>query len=121
MNGRWRHLVGFGHRVVYATLISVVAWYACTYPEAFGSFMLQKGVCFALTFPTAVVGRLTTPYRGIDVFFDQGGEWCDFCSAQRLLWLHVRFAVPFYVILLYVPNLVMLAIRRWQRPPPNAF
>lgn len=50
----------------------------------------------------------------MDPFFDRGGEWCDFCSAQQVLWNHVRFAVPVYVVLFYLPNLVMWFVR-WFR------
>jgi len=59
-----------------------------------------------------VIGRITAPYRGLDVFFDHGGEWCDFCSAQQTLWYHLRFAVPIYVVLFYVPALVAWSIRK---------
>jgi len=38
--------------------------------------------------------------------FSHRGEWCDFCSAQQVLWSHVRFAVPVYVVLFYLPMLL---------------
>lgn len=105
--------IGFVHRVVYAALLSAMAWYACFFPEAFGErHALQKSVCYVLTYPTAVIGRVTDPYRGIDVFSDHGGEWCDFCSAQMVLWYHARFAVPTYVLLFYTPTLAIWLTRR---------
>jgi hypothetical protein len=115
MNHLMRHLVGCVHRVAYASLFSSTAWYACSYPAAFGKHAaLQKAVCYAVTFPTAVIGRITSPYRGMDVFFDRGGEWCDFCSAQQVLWYHFRFAVPVYVALFYIPNVIALIIRHMR-------
>lgn len=111
-----RVLTGFVHRVVYAMLFALLAWHACTWP--FGNSIAQRrvatAVCYTLNLPTAIIGRVTSPYRGIDVFFDRGGEWCDFCSAQQILWNHVRFAVPVYVVLFYLPNLVMCFVR-WFR------
>lgn len=110
-----RSLVGFVHRVVYATLFALLAWHACTWP--FDSRVQRRvatAVCYTLDFPTAIIGHVTSPYRGIDVFFDRGGEWCDFCPAQQVLWNHVRFAVPVYVVLFYVPTLVLWMVRKWR-------
>ena len=114
-----RVLTGFVHRVVYAMLFALLAWHACTWP--FGNSLVQRrvatAVCYTLDFPTAIVGRVTSPYRGIDVFFERG-EWCETCSWQQELWVHVRFAVPVYVVLFYLPNLVMCFVRlvRNRRP-----
>jgi hypothetical protein len=113
-----RHvLVGFVHRVAYATLFALLTWHACTSP--FGESVIQRrivtAICYTLDYPTALVGRITAPYRGMDVIFDQGGEWCDFCSAQQRLWNHVRFAVPVYLVLFYVPNIVLWILRRFRK------
>jgi len=111
---RW--ITGLAHRVTYATLFAVMTWFACGYPAAFGRHVaLQNAVCYGLDYPIAVVGRLMAPYRGIDVFFDRGGEWCDFCSAQGVLWAHVRFAVPIYVVLFYIPTFVLWIARRFRK------
>jgi hypothetical protein len=111
-------VIGLVHRVAYATLFAGATWYACGYPNAFRSNpALQKAVCYGLDYPIAVIGRVTAPYRGIDVFFDRGGEWCDFCSAQQVLWYHVRFAVPVYVVLFYLPTLALWLVCRWRSRP----
>lgn len=108
--------VGFVHRVAYAMLSALLAWHACTWP--FGESVAQRrivtAICYTFSFPTAVIGRITTPYRGVDIFFERGGEWCDFCSPQQVLWSHVRFAVPVYVALFYLPTLVLRIVRRWR-------
>lgn len=110
----WRVFVGLSHRIVYALVIALAAWHACTWP--FGESATQRKtvqtVCYACNFPTAVIGRVTAPYRGIDVFFDRGGEWCDFCSPQQVLWYHIRFAVPVYVVLFYIPTIALWILRR---------
>ena len=109
-----RAVIGFIHRVVYATVFALLAWHACTWPlnNSAVERRVATVVCYTFNFPTAVVGRVTSPYRGGDAFFDRGGEWCDFCPAQQVLWNHVRFAVPVYVILFYVPTLVRWIVRR---------
>jgi hypothetical protein len=110
-----RVFIGFVHRVVYATLFALLAWHACTWP--FGNSLVQRriatAVCYTFDFPIAIVGRVTSPYRGIDVFFDRG-EWCETCPWQQELWVHVRFAVPVYVVLFYIPTLVLWVVRRWR-------
>ena len=115
-------VIGFIHRVVYASLIALVTWHACTWP--FGESLIRRrivtAICLTFNAPTAIVGRITAPYRGMDVIFDRGGEWCDFCQPQEVLWRHVRFAVPVYVVLFYVPSVVMWIIRRRRRKNPTA-
>jgi hypothetical protein len=111
----WRLAVGLAHRVAYATVFALAAWHACTWPlESAKQRTIAKIVCYAFNFPTAVIGRVTAPYRGIDVIFDRGGEWCDFCSAQQVLWYHLRFAVPVYVLLFYLPTIIAWTIRTWR-------
>jgi hypothetical protein len=110
-----RALIGFVHRVVYATLFALLAWHACTWP--FGNSLVQRrvatAVCYTLDLPTAIVGHVTTPYRGIDVFFEHG-EWCETCPWQQELLVQMRSAVPVYVVLFYLPNLVVWFVR-WFR------
>jgi hypothetical protein len=114
-----RHLLGFIHRVAYAGLFALISWHACTWP--FGESSTQRtvvaAVCYTFNAPTAVVGRITAPYRGMDALFDRGGEWCDFCSPQQVLWYHIRFAVPIYVVLFYIPTVAAWIIRRWRTVP----
>src|SRR5258706_12729094 len=108
-----RYLISFIHRCVYASFCAMLGWYSCVFPPSVRwQALVQKVLCYGLTYPIAVIGRLTRPYRGMDVFFDRGGEWCDFCSAQQVLWNHVRFAVPVYVVLFYLPTLALWIVRR---------
>lgn len=113
MNAR-RIVIGAVHRIVYATFFALLTWHSCTWP--FGDSdthrRVVKSVCYTLNFPTALIGRLTAPYRGIDPLFDRGGEWCDFCSPQQVLWYHIRFAVPVFVTLFYLPAFVRWILQR---------
>jgi hypothetical protein len=110
------YAVGLVHRVIYATLFAMLGWYSCLFPPGFPRQAgVQRGLCYALTYPLAVIGRLTEPYRGLDVFFGQGGEWCDFCTAQQVLWYHIRFAVPVYVVLFYLPKIAVFILSQMKR------
>lgn len=112
----WRIFVGVVHRFAYATVFTLVAWHACTWPlESPQERAVARALCYVTNFPTAVVGRITAPYRGMDVFFDRGGEWCDFCSEQQVLVYHLRFAVPVYVLLFYLPKLAVSLARKARR------
>ena len=108
-----RLLVGFAHRVVYATLFAMLGWYACIMPpESSWQTAIQRLLCYGLTYPPAVIGQLTYPLGGMDLFFTHGSTWCDFCSAQDVFWYHLRFAVPVYVLLFYIPALFKWIARR---------
>lgn len=113
-------IIGLVHRVVYATLFALLAWHACTWP--FGNSVVQRrlatAVCYTFNLPTAIVGRITSPYRGIDVFCNRG-EWCETCPWQQELWVHVRFAVPVYVVLFYLPNLLFAIVWRFRNRKPK--
>lgn len=110
-----RRLIGFIHRVAYATLCALFAWHACTWPfgESVARRKILTALCYTFNTPTAIVGRITGPYRGMDTFLDKG-TWCDFCTPQEMLWYHVRFAVPVYVVLFYVPTAARWLLRRWR-------
>lgn len=108
-----KHVIGFIHRVAYSVLLSFVLWYACAVPAAFGDHtFVRKALCYTLDYPVAVVGLLTYPVRGIDLFFNQGSTWCEFCSPGQMFWYHIRFAVPVYVALFYIPTLLLWINRK---------
>jgi hypothetical protein len=108
-----RNVVGFIHRVAYGALLAFVLWYSCVVPAAFGEHTsVQKALCYTLDYPIAVVGLLTYPARGIDLFFHQGSTWCEFCTPGQAFWYHMRFSVPVYVALFYVPTLLHWITRK---------
>ena len=104
-----RYLIGFIHRVVYATLIGLLTWFTCATP--FGEHRrLQTLICQVFDWPVATAGRLFKTWHGLDVFY--GGRSCDFCQPIDFVWSHLQLAVPVYVLLFYVPTLVRWIVRR---------
>lgn len=115
-----RRIVGFFHRVAYATLISFFTWLSCTFPSAFGGYdRVQTCVCYALDFPVAAFTLLTYPVRGIDVFFHQASSAGDFLTAPEVFWYHLRFALPVYVFLFYIPNIIVWGRRFLNQRSPG--
>jgi hypothetical protein len=112
---RLRWLLGFIHRVAYATLISFVVWFLWT--ARFDTLPLgrdlQLGIVKVLDFPVAMLSERMplTGWLSIDPFTrDQMGH--NEPNEKVLLW-HLRTAVPVYVVLFYLPNLVMWIVRRF--------
>ncbi|SRR5258706_10480028 len=115
-----KRAIGFIHRVVYATLFAATAWYACTTPFTSGKEKrVLTWLCYTFNYPTALIGRLTSPIRGMDVFNSAGSTWCDACTRGEALWYHIRFAVPVYVILFYIPTILKWIVKKWRSRPPN--
>jgi hypothetical protein len=49
-------------------------------------------------------------WAGIDVFY--GRNLCDFCTPDERFVRHVELAIPVYVLLLYLPKVLTLAVKR---------
>jgi hypothetical protein len=64
-----------------------------------------------LDFPVALAGEVL-PIRGLELVFNDYGPWCDFCSPGQRFRLQMRLAIPVYLLLLYVPNLIGWIARR---------
>lgn len=114
---KWRWLIGFVHRVAYATLISFVTWFLWT--ARFDTLPLgrdlQLGIVNVLAYPVAMVSERTPidGWHAIDPFVDQPVGHNE--PNERVLLWHLRLAVPVYVALFYVPNLVAWIIRVRRR------
>jgi len=100
--------------VVYAALISFIVWFLWT--ARFNTLPLgrdlQLGIVKVLDFPVAMVSERMplTGWRAIDPFTsDQLGH--NEPDEKLLLW-HARLAIPVYVMLFYVPSVVMWIVRR---------
>src|SRR4051794_20285246 len=109
-----KSLLGFSHRVTYAALISFVVWFLWTArfdTLPFGRD-LQLRIVSVLDFPVAIVSEQMPlqGWRSIDPFTrDQMGH--NEPNEKVLLW-HLRLAMPVYVVLFYLPNLVLSIMRR---------
>lgn len=112
-----RAALGFVVRLAIATAISLGTWFLAVIH--FNPLHLRLEVVTALIrvvdFPVAVAGELLYPIRGFEVAFNDGGQWCDFCSPWRFLWLQMRIAIPTYLFLLYLPSLPRPSRRTWTR------
>lgn len=121
MSGRGkllRAVIGFVHRVVYAALIGIVTWLMAIFPIGVVNSLLLMLILKVFDFPVAVAGLLLPwEYTGIDLFFGHGfGVGAP--APEEILLRHLRVAIPVYVLLFYVPNLIkggIGLIRRRQK------
>ncbi|MBP7798540.1 MAG: hypothetical protein KA072_07945 [Thermoanaerobaculaceae bacterium] len=111
------HAVGFCHRLAYGLLASLITFIALgvgVQPDRFELvlFYLAK----VLNLPVALVGLLTFPYGGIDLWFGRGyGP-----DPRQLLKQHLTFSLPIYLALFYVPAVIRALYRRWRGPSRHA-
>jgi hypothetical protein len=64
-----------------------------------------------LDWPVATTGLLfPTWWAGIDAFY--GRNLCDFCTPDERLVRHIELAIPVYVMFLYLPKILMLAVKK---------
>jgi len=101
-----KRMIGFVHRVVYASLISLVGVIVCVLPN------IDVGAvpCKALNWPVSVLGQFIPGWAGVNVVSARGG--CDFCTPAERLQSHLALAIPVYVTLFYIPNLIAWILRQ---------
>jgi hypothetical protein len=104
--------------MVYAAVISFIVWFLWT--ARFNTLPLgrgpQLGIVKVLDFPVAMVSEQmpSAGWRAIDPFTsDQIGH--NEPDEKLLLW-HARLAIPVYVALFYIPNVVTSIVRRLRKP-----
>jgi hypothetical protein len=72
-----------------------------------------------LDLPVAAVSSLLPwQWKGIDVWSSERQP--DYGSIWKMLYVHLRTAVPVYVILFYLPNAIAWIVRRVRRRPASA-
>ena len=110
--------VGAIHRFAYAVLLGMVTWFL--YTARFDTLPFGADVQIMLTkivgLPVAIVSQLLPQgaWHAIDPFAEYPFAHNE--PHERLLLLHLRLAVPVYVALFYVPNVVGALYRRFSRP-----
>src|ERR1700692_554812 len=107
-----RKIVGLVHRIVYAALIALLTWFTCAAPLGTHPHT-QAMICKVFDWPVATAGQLFPRWHGVDVFY--GGRSCDFCKPADVVWGHVCLAVPLYVVLFYLPNILLLVLPRCKK------
>lgn len=107
-------LLGFFHRLTYATALSLSVFCLAVLPLGL-NLRLWSPVLSLLNAPVGVVSLLVPcPMRGLDMPFNQchheGGQ-----SPGEFFFSHLRTAIPTYVLLFYLPNLGRAVLGRWRR------
>ena len=100
-------IVGFIHRVVYASLISLLGVTVCV----LSTMDVGTLPCKLMNWPVSIVGQHLPGWAGLNVFNEQNR--CDFCTPTERFQSHMTLAIPLYVILFYLPNVV--AWLWWRR------
>ena len=113
-------LIGFGHRIAYATLVSSLLWIGVSLPsEAMLTDPYGRSAWFVrlLDLPIAVATQaLPCEEFALDLWFTIRGERvCPGVPAREAFFNHMRLGIPVYVLLFYVPNVLLGAVRWWQR------
>jgi hypothetical protein len=109
-------MMGFAARALLAILLGTGTWFVYVQPLGLTERSPVYWVARGLDAPVAWVGRLSVcPFRPIDMLHP---ERCasERGSASTLAW-HLIFAIPVYVVILYLPMLGRM-IRR--RPEPGS-
>lgn len=112
----WRVLPGLAHRIAYATVVSVAIWYLLLVPFSETSLPrpLHDGLLKLLDLPIAAVNTiLPWQWKGIDAWSSERQP--EYGSIWKLLYVHLRIAVPVYVALFYLPNAIAWIVRRARR------
>lgn len=119
----WKALAGFAHRLAYAGVLAGATWFIVVFPLDLPDTGLLIRLTRLANFPVSLVGRLLPPeLRGIDLFVEP--FWLHNMPVQDMLLRHLRVAVPVYVLVLYMPNLLIWFARklregRESRPAPR--
>lgn len=104
-----KYVVGFCHRLAYATLLTGGSWLSCVAPIGRHP-SLQVALCRVLDWPIAWLGRFNPGWRGVDVFYGRGA--CDACTSEDFFYYHLTWGIPVYVVLFYVPTVIRWFARR---------
>jgi hypothetical protein len=106
-----RQVIGFCHRLTYATLIGGATWLFAWLPSDLGASASFRLACQALNLPVAFVSLYLPPsWQGLDIVL--GRILPHSLGTAGFLWQHLRTAVPTYVLIFYLPNLIVWLRRR---------
>lgn len=109
-----RYAAGFIHRAAYATLTAIVVWILYVFPFDPGSYRFRLAAVKVLDWPVAMVSRQMPPsLKAIDPFSDYPFAHNE--RAEYVLLLHLRLAVPVYILLFYLPSLIAAGLARLRR------
>lgn len=101
-----KRVMGFVHRVVYASLIALIGVIVCVVP----GIDIGALLCKLLNWPVSLIGQFIPGWGGLNVMNARGG--CDFCTPAERLRSHLGLAIALYVAVFYMPNLIACISRR---------
>jgi hypothetical protein len=104
-----KRIVGLIHRVVYASLISLIGVMVCVLPN----LGVDARACKAVNWPVSSIGQFIPAWAGINVVSNRGG--CDFCTPTERLKGHMALAIPLYVAIFYIPSVIAWLVRHRRR------
>lgn len=115
-----RAFAGLIHRFVYGALLGAFVWYLTAVPYTMTPIphVIHHPLLVVLDFPVALVSEhLPWQFKGIDTFSserqpERSNEW-------EYLYGHLRTAVPVYVVLFYLPNIMLWIVRRPRNGRPK--
>ena len=108
--------IGLVHRVMYAKLLAAFVWYLAVVPYAVTPIprAIHHPLLLILDLPLAPVStHLPSQLKTIDAF--SSARQPEYDSVWQYLHVHLRTAVPIYVVVFYVPALVQWVRRRVRR------
>lgn len=109
-----KRVVGLSHRFAYATVAGLLCWVFAAHSFQSIDPRMSRAIALTLDAPVVVANHLLpSRWRGLNLF--SGQPQGEFIRHEEILWLHLRAAIPTYVALFYVPNLICLAMRAWRR------
>jgi hypothetical protein len=104
-------LLGFCHRLAYALLIAGSTWLFAWLPNDLARSAVCRAAFQALNFPVALVSLyLPFEWQAVDIVL--GRDLPETFNTSAFLWRNVRTAVPVYLVVFYLPSLVLYMRRR---------
>ena len=102
-----RHLL---NRLVWSLAATLAGWVSCTFPSE-PSVALAVS-CRVFSWPIRIVLSVLSVVGLHNDPLSVG--WCDFCSSEQRLGRVLLTGVPIYLVLLYVPTVVLWIVRRFR-------
>lgn len=122
--GSGRDLLGFAHRLTYATLLALLTWLLSWLPVStqLAGSAIVSAVLKVVNFPVALASQaMPLTWRGLDLVFAE--RLPHTVATSEFLLRHLRVAIPVYVFLFYLPNLLrsgLDGLRRRRTAPSNS-
>jgi hypothetical protein len=122
MEPRKRLILGAFHRLAYATAISVIVFLVAVQPLELSLHGATFWTIRILDLPIATAGQLLPcNERGVDLWFraEPGYSGCPHNPGPEFFGNHMRIGIPAYLLLFYLPSLLLAARLKSRGPISN--